>query len=167
MELEKLEEPLEFIKFNALDNETRIVYCGYRKITNESKGELIQRTFPYDQFIEKEPRVANLLKGMVFSLYLEETPTVKYTEKKWLDGRLEPLNEDEANYCRDLVMRATIGEEWDDLLKPPSVDEQVEEFIKEFFEETSEPVEQKDYLEEFFKELEVEEDENSNDKENN
>lgn len=81
MELEKLEEPLEFIKFNALDNETRIVYCGYRKITNESKGELIQRTFPYDQFIEKEPRIANLLKGMVFSLYLEETPTVKYTEK--------------------------------------------------------------------------------------
>ena len=164
MEIEKLEEPLEFIKFNALDNETRIVYCSYRIITNESRGNLLQRTFPYDQFIEKEPRVAEMLKGMIFSIYLEETPTVNYTEKKWLDGKMEPLTEDEADYCRDLIKRATVGQEWDDLLKPPSVDEQVEEFIKEFFEETDEPVEQKDYLEEFFKELEIEDDETSESK---
>ena len=35
---------------------------------------------------------------------------------------------------------------------------------KEFFEETDEPVEQKDYLEEFFKELEIEDDETSESK---
>jgi len=45
---------------------------------------------------------------------------------------------------------------WDELLKPPSVDEQVEDFIKQFFEEEDEPLEQKDFLAEFFDELEEE-----------
>ena len=41
------------------------------------------------------------------------------------------------------------------------MDEQVEDFIKEFFEDgEDEGVEQKDYLEEFFKELEVEDSDN-------
>ena len=42
------------------------------------------------------------------------------------------------------------------LLKPPSVDEQVEDFIKQFFEEDDEQLEQKDFLAEFFEELEQE-----------
>lgn len=43
---------------------------------------------------------------------------------------------------------------YDEILKPPTIDEQVEDFIKEFFEEgDSEPLEQKDFLAEFFEEL--------------
>ena len=50
-------------------------------------------------------------------------------------------------------------EEWDELLKPPTVDQQVEDFIKEFFEDDEEePLEQKDFLAEFFAELEEEDD---------
>ena len=42
----------------------------------------------------------------------------------------------------------------DELLKPPSVDEQVEDFIKEFFEnDESEALEQKDFLADFFDEV--------------
>ena len=47
-----------------------------------------------------------------------------------------------------------ILEIYDELLKPPTIDEQVEDFIKEFFEEgDSEPLEQKDFLAEFFEEI--------------
>ena len=60
------------------------------------------------------------------------------------------------------MIRAGINEEWDELLKPPSVDEQVEDFIKQFFEEEDEPLEQKDFLAEFFKELEEEAEDDSN-----
>ena len=51
-----------------------------------------------------------------------------------------------------------VHEAYDELLKPPTVDQQVEDFIKEFFEdEEEEPLEQKDFLAEFFAELEEEE----------
>jgi hypothetical protein len=52
--------------------------------------------------------------------------------------------------------RACLNKEWDELLKPPTVDEQVEDFIKEFFDndEDDKPLEQKDFLAEFFAELE-------------
>jgi len=49
----------------------------------------------------------------------------------------------------------------DDLVAPPSVDQQVEDFIKEFFEDDNlenldneKPLDQKDFLAEFFAELE-------------
>ena len=60
------------------------------------------------------------------------------------------------------MKKACIEETWDELLKPPSVDEQVEDFIKQFFEEEDEPLEQKDFLAEFFDELEEEADKESN-----
>ena len=73
----------------------------------------------------------------------------------------EYVKQQRLKYFKDLAKRACVDEEWDDLLKPPSVDEQVEDFIKEFFEDgEDEGVEQKDYLEEFFKELEVEDSDN-------
>ena len=51
---------------------------------------------------------------------------------------------------------------YDEILRPPTVDEQVEDFIKEFFEnEEEEPLEQKDFLAEFFAELESEDEETS------
>ena len=48
---------------------------------------------------------------------------------------------------KEFVIRACVQEEWDELLKPPTVDQQVEDFIKEFFEDDEEePLEQKDFL---------------------
>ena len=55
--------------------------------------------------------------------------------------------------------KACVREEWDEILKPPTVDQQVEDFIKEFFDEeekNEEPLEKKDFLAEFFQELEEE-----------
>ena len=66
------------------------------------------------------------------------------------------MTEEEISFCIDVVKNACIAETWDELLKPPSVDEQVEAFIKQFFEEEDEPLEQKDFLAEFFEELEEE-----------
>ena len=72
------------------------------------------------------------------------------------------MTEEEISFCIDVVKNASIEEIWDELLKPPSVDEQVEDFIKQFFEEEDEPLEQKDFLAEFFEELEEEAEKESN-----
>ena len=80
-----------------------------------------------------------------------------YQEKKDINNIIVPLTEDEIEFCVDTTKQACIEELWDELLKPPSVDEQVEDFIKQFFEEDEEqPLEQKDFLAEFFEELEEE-----------
>ena len=80
-----------------------------------------------------------------------------YTEKKSIDGSYEPLSEEEITYVKSLIERACVNLEFEDLLKPPSIDDQIDEFIKEFFDEEDDPVEQKDFLSDFFKELEDEE----------
>ena len=42
--------------------------------------------------------------------------------------------------------KSVFNEVYDELLKPPTVDQQVEDFIKEFFEDDEEePLEQKDF----------------------
>tara|TARA_A100000172_G_scaffold71037_1_gene51516 strand:- start:953 stop:1414 length:462 start_codon:yes stop_codon:yes gene_type:complete len=153
---------MEIIKFNAFDIEGKLVYANYRKFERGEKGEQIERSFPFDKFIELEPKLGEILAGSCYSVYLEESPSMSVYEKKFLDDTPNAeLTEEEITYFKDLTKRACIDEEWDDLLKPPSVDEQVEDFIKEFFEDgEDEGVEQKDYLEEFFKELEVEDSDN-------
>ena len=85
-----------------------------------------------------------------------------WPKKKDINNTLVPLTEDEIIFCVETVKKACIDELWDELLKPPSVDEQVEDFIKQFFEEEDEPLEQKDFLAEFFDELEEEADKESN-----
>ena len=72
------------------------------------------------------------------------------------------MSEEDIIWAKEFVIRACVEEEWDELLKPPTVDQQVEDFIKEFFEDDEEePLEQKDFLAEFFAELESEEEETS------
>ena len=151
---------MKIIKFNAFDIEGKLVYCSYREFEKGEKGENIERSLPFDKFIELEPRLGEILEGSCYSVYLQETPELNVYEKKFLDDTPNTdLEDEEIEYFRDLIKRACVDEEWDDLLKPPSVDEQVEDFIKEFFEDgEDEGVEQKDYLEEFFKELEEDSD---------
>jgi len=139
------------IKFNAIDIQTKTVYCYFRDVETEGLRAMpVERSFPFDAFMEKEPTLAKLLEGDVYSLYIEND----YTEKKSLDGSFGSMEEDEIEYCKNLVIRACKDLEFEDLLAPPSVDDQIDDFIKEFFDEEDNPAEQKDFLKEFFDELE-------------
>ena len=119
-----------------------------------------ERCIPPNSEYEGNFKGLKILEGSCYSIYMEEKPEMQIYEKKFLDDTPNTdLTEEEKGYFREVVKRACVNEEWDELLKPPSVDEQVEDFIKEFFEDTeSEELEQKDYLEEFFKELEEDSD---------
>ena len=153
---------MEYIKFE-IDNLTNDhVFCQYREITEEGKGEMKSRVFPLEKLTEEFPIVSEMVGGLITTIYYEQTGNQVITEKKDLNGGLVPLDDEEKAFCVDTVKRAGINEEWDALLKPPSVDEQVEDFIKQFFEEEDEPLEQKDFLAEFFKELEEEAEDDSN-----
>jgi hypothetical protein len=139
------------IKFNAIDIEAKTVYCYFRNVEIEGpRATPVERSFPFDAFMEREPRLLALLEGDVYSLYIEDA----YTEKKVLDGTFGPMNEEEIEYCKNIVYKACRDLEYEDLLAPPSVDDQIDSFIKEFFDEDDNPAEQKDFLADFFKELE-------------
>ena len=128
---------MEFIKFEIDELTADSVFCQYREVTEEGKGELKTRTFPLDKIGQEVPDIPRLVAGTI-------------------TNNIVPLTEDEIIFCVETVKKACIDELWDELLKPPSVDEQVEDFIKQFFEEDDEPLEQKDFLAEFFDELEDE-----------
>jgi len=147
---------MEYIKFNAIDMDNKLVYCAYRSFTTLEKGEMIQKSFPYDAFIAVEPKVAKLMEGLVYSIYLEQPKN--YDEKKSMDGSITGLTDEEIDICVKIVKKACIGEEYDDILKPPSVEEQVEGFLKDFYEDVDSPLETKNYMEEFFNDISFNED---------
>lgn len=143
------------IKFNAIDIDGKMVYCFFRDISENKKNLGVEKQFSYDSFVEKEPRLKDMLEGDIFSIYLEDN----YTEKKSLDGSYVSLTKDETDYIISLVKRACIDLEFDVLLSS-SIDDQINSFIKEFFDEKSvdevKAVEAspKDFLAEFFKDIE-------------
>lgn len=138
------------IKFNAIDIDSKIVYCFYRDISEGKKSAAVERTFPYESFSELEPQLKNMLEGDVYSIYLEDS----YTEKKSIDGSYEALTEEEIIYIKELVIKACSSLEFDELLKPPSIDDQIDNFIKEFFDENENSDNQKDFLSQFFNDIE-------------
>ena len=147
---------MEYIKFEIDELTNNSVFCQYREITEEGKGPLLQRSFPLEKIGPEVPKIPNMVKGTVTNIYYEQRGDFIITEKKDINNTIVPLTEEEISFCIELVKNACIEEIWDELLKPPSVDEQVEDFIKQFFEEEDEPLEQKDFLAEFFEELEEE-----------
>ena len=153
---------MEYIKFEIDELTNNSVFCQYREITEEGKGPLLQRSFPIEKISEEVPDIPRMVKGTITNIYYEQRGDFIITEKKDINNTLVPLTEDEITFCVETVIKACIEETWDELLKPPSVDEQVEDFIKQFFEEEAEPLEQKDFLAEFFDELEEEADKESN-----
>jgi hypothetical protein len=150
---------MEYMKFE-IDNLTQDrVICQYREITEEKKGEFKSRVFPLELLGEHEPKILELVKGDITGIYLEYNGEVTHTERKQFGKAITALDEETVEYCLKVVKNACVQEKWDDLLKPPSVDEQVEEFLKEFFPDNEEePLEPKDFLAEFFAELEEEAD---------
>ena len=133
------------------------VFCEYREITKEGKGPLIIKSFDLDKIGEVEPKVKEMVAGDIISVYYEQMGTrPPHTEVQWLDGNIELLSEADQDYLVKLIDRACNNNEFDYLNAPPSVDEQVEDFIKEFFDEEEKPLEKRDFLEEFFAELDEE-----------
>ena len=145
---------MEYIKFHIDEMDQEFVFCEYREITEDKKGPLKSRAFPFSKIIEKEPKIQELVDGPITGIYYERRGNNTTSERQWID-RIEPLEQETIDWIIILVKKICIEEVYDELLKPPTIDEQVEDFIKEFFEEgDSEPLEQKDFLAEFFEELE-------------
>ena len=133
------------------------VFCEFREISKEGKGPLIIKSFDLDKIGEVEPKVKEMVAGDLIGVYYEQMGTrAPHTEKQWLDGNIELLSEADQEYLIKLIERACVNNEFDYLNAPPSVDEQVEDFIKEFFDEEDKPIEKRDFLEEFFAELDEE-----------
>ena len=145
-------------KFNIDELQADIVSASYREITSEGKGPMISKSFDLAKMSKEEPMCAELVKGDIISIYYEKKGTASaHTEKQWLDGKTEYLNEEEISFCDEMIKAICVDNKYDHLNAPPSVDEQVESFIKEFFDEEEEkPLEKRDFLEEFFEELDEE-----------
>ena len=103
-----------------------------------------------------------MVAGDITDVYYEEfNNEVTVSEVKWFLGNVESITNENIDWIKTFVKCACLNEDYDDLIAPPSVDQQVEDFIKEFFEDDSiddidsdKPLEQKDFLAEFFAELE-------------
>jgi hypothetical protein len=145
---------MEYIKFEIDELTNNSVFCEYREVNENGKGELKTRSFPLEKISEEVPQVPEMVAGIITNIYYEQRGAQVITEKKDINGLVIPLTDEEQEFCVSMAKEACINEKWDELLKPPSVDEQVEDFIKQFFEEDDEPLEQKDFLAEFFEELE-------------
>jgi len=146
---------MEYMKFHIDEMDQEFVFFEYRKIEEDIKGPLITRAFPFSKILEREPKIQELVAGPIIGIYYEQRGSSSIvSERQWID-RIEPLEPELINWIVELVKKICVEEVYDELLKPPTIDEQVEDFIKEFFEEgDSEPLEQKDFLAEFFEELE-------------
>ena len=132
---------------------------------------MISRHFPLDLISEQEPRLMEFVAGDIDNAYLEtkKSYTVNQTSQDGIN--IGELSEDAVEFLTNLTKIICLEEKYDELLAPPSVDQQVEDFIKEFFEsendpisefeniENDKPLDQKDFLAEFFAELEEDSDE--------
>tara|TARA_B100000780_G_C21117935_1_gene452485 strand:- start:937 stop:1506 length:570 start_codon:yes stop_codon:yes gene_type:complete len=144
---------MEYIKVHIDEMFQKTVFFEYRLIEEDKSSDMVNRAFPFAKLVEKEPYIENLVKGTIIGIYYEQRGPNIVSERQWLD-RSEELDNDTINYLTKLAIKVCVNKHYDELLKPPTIDEQVEDFIKEFFEEgDSEPLEQKDFLAEFFEEL--------------
>jgi hypothetical protein len=143
-----------YMKFMVDDIRQQMVF--FELISPATNNKLEIRAIPLNKLLEVETRLAEYLEGDTVGIYFEQAADRLVEEKHYID-RIEPVEADTIEYVIELTKRACEDKEFDELLKPPSIDEQVEDFIKEFFtDEDSEEIEQKDFLEEFFSELEEE-----------
>ena len=146
---------MKYYKVNIDEMHQEKVFFEYREITEELKGPLIGRAFSLAALGAIEPKFLDLVAGPFVGIYYESRGDSEARETIWLEKR-ETISDENVAWLKEAAERACLNKEWDELLKPPTVDEQVEDFIKEFFDndEDDKPLEQKDFLAEFFAELE-------------
>ena len=147
---------MRYYKFNIDEMHQNRVFMEYREITEDSKGDLLSRSFPLPAIGAVEPKFLEMVAGPITGIYYEARGDSEIRETNYINKNTT-ISDEDVTFMIQAVEKACIHKQWDDLLKPPSVDEQVEDFIKEFFQDNQEqPLEQKDFLAEFFAELEVE-----------
>ena len=144
---------MEYIKVHIDEMFQKFIFFEYRLIEEDKSNDMVSRAFPFAKLIEKEPKIEELVAGTIIGIYYEQRGNSYVSERQWLD-KSEELDQDTIDYIKRLAIKVCVDLTYDEILKPPTIDEQVEDFIKEFFEEgDSEPLEQKDFLAEFFEEL--------------
>lgn len=150
---------MEYILFQIDEMNQQMVFCHYRDFSKgKDKSKKIQRAFPFNLLLDHEPKIGELVEGEIIGIFYQKRGETSVSEVQYLDY-IEPLtNEENIKWIETFVRKCCVDEAYDELLKPPSVDEQVEDFIKEFFEnEESESLDQKDFLADFFDEIAEEE----------
>ena len=150
---------MSYKQFTIDELKADVVTAVYRDVSSEGKGPMINKSFDLTKISKEEPMCSELVKGDIIGIYYEKRgDSPAHTEKQWLDGRIEQLTEEEQKFCDDMITSICVDSKYDHLNAPPSVDEQVESFIKEFFDEEdeNESLEKRDFLEEFFEELDEE-----------
>ena len=144
---------MEYIKVHRDEMFQKFIFFEYRLIEEDKSNDMVSRAFPFAKLVEREPKIEQLVEGTIIGIYYEQRGSNVTSERQWLDKN-EVLDEDTIDYIKQLAIKVCVDLAYDEILKPPTIDEQVEDFIKEFFEEgDSEPLEQKDFLAEFFEEL--------------
>ena len=171
---------MEYIKVHIDEMFQKTVFFEYRLIEEDKSNDMVSRAFPFAKLIEKEPKIEELVEGTIIGIYYEQRGNSYVSERQWLD-KSEELDQDTIDYVKQLAIKVCVDLTYDEILKPPTIDEQVEDFIKEFFEELSDDNEeivnvpnkktissqieekfnnttltQKDFLAEFFEQLEDE-----------
>jgi hypothetical protein len=153
---------MKYFKFHIDEDDAKTVYCAYRDLSKGKSSPLLVRSFPIDLIGERETKIVEMVKGDITDVYYEEfNGEVRASEVKWFLGEVDSISDENIDWIKTFVTCACVEESYDDLIAPPSVDQQVEDFIKEFFEDddlenldNEKPLDQKDFLAEFFAELE-------------
>ena len=149
---------MEYYKFHIDEDDAKTVYCEYRELSKGKSAPLITRSYPIDIIGEKESKILEMVEGDITDVYYEEfNGEVRASEVKWFLGDIEHNSDENIDWIKTFVKCACVNEDYDYLITPPSVDQQIEDFIKEFFNddefEKEKPLEQKYFLAEFFDEL--------------
>lgn len=150
---------MEYVKIFLDEEKQNVGFFTYRDLSLGKMGSRIEKAFPLDILAEHETHIYELIKDDIVGIYFEQRRDGSIVANKinW-DDSTEPLEDDQQTYLINLCKEICVDNKYDSLNAPPTVEQQVEDFIKEFFEnDEEEPLEQKDFLAEFFAELEEDE----------
>jgi len=155
---------MEYFKFHIDEDGAKTVYAQYRDLSKGKSAPLLVRSFPLELISDRENKILEMVEGDITDVYYEEfNKEVRASEVKWFMGDVDQVSDENIDWIKTFVKCACLNEDYDDLIAPLSVDQQVDDFIKEFFEDddlenlsNEKPLEQKDFLAEFFAELEEE-----------
>ena len=88
---------MEYIKFHIDEMDQEFVFCEYREITEEVKGPLKSRAFPFSKIVDKEPRIQELVAGSIIGIYYEQRGSNIVSERQWID-KIETLEEETIDW---------------------------------------------------------------------
>jgi hypothetical protein len=143
-----------YLKFHIDEMKQQKVFVQFKEIIPGEKTSMQERAIPLDLLAEKEPKLLEMVAGEIIGVYYERRGKDSVVSEVQNGIVNVPILEEDIQYIEELSRKIAVEKKYDDLLKPPTVDEQVEDFIKEFFEnDDTEPLEQKDFLAEFFDDI--------------